>query len=515
MIRALHDRNRLVLCLLAAALLATGAVQAQDSAEKSKVDAFEYQLAKRGFLWQEGQAWFPDVLTMCCKCWLPSCYANNASTRYGFFALPPAPNQAPSVKNPYAEWFTENQALPPDWSFAWRLRPDEAVVFIGKTPPKVEYFGYTPYLYDRYVAGIGSGEDCTWNHAGTVEHRPQPASAQNRFPVFASLGDTLNEQTIVLAGGRDNPFQKNAALVLAADQNILRKVRHSLEAAGYPAESINVLALPPSLVRLGLDSQSDSLMVLLRVTPGAGNDVDYYYSQTMTVLRVTPSTPVPAPQLAPIPPPKLRVRGTGKTEANLEAQVEALGQAIAAYYAGLGYRATPVKMAILPDGFNCIANMQNCLADNRDTIYVSPAYDIISGQLLPGQPSLVLGANEFLVAYGVQHPSVDKALYSNISIMGWNKRAAAAVVTDAMMADSAQDYLPGANPALYAYQITRTGGCITPQHCVELGSDCGTGIPNAEPVSPVFRAYLEPGKKIGPSRGEVVVDHVLKFTPVQ
>jgi hypothetical protein len=30
--------------------------------------------------------------------------------------------------------------------------------------------------------------------------------------------------------------------------------------------------------------------------------------------------------------------------------------------------------------------MRNCLADNRDTIHISPAYGIISGQLLAGQP---------------------------------------------------------------------------------------------------------------------------------
>lgn len=513
MIRERLGRIGVAVCALAAALLAAEAMLAADLTEKSKVSAFERQLTKRGFTWQAGEAWFPDILTMCCKCSLPSCYANNASTRYGFFALPPAPGQSAAVKNPYAEWFTQDHALPADWSFAWRMRPDEAVVFIGKTPPKVEYFGFTAYLYDRYVAGLGAGGDCTYVDDQGAHTRPQPASALSRYPVFASLGDTINQETIDLAGGRQAPFQKNVVMVVAADRNVLRQVKASLEAAGYPAQSINVMILPPDLVRLGTDSQSDSFLILLRVTPGAGNDVDSYYTQPATVLRVTPSTPVPPSQLAPLPPPKLRVRGKGTTEADLEAQVDALGQAITAHYAGLGYKAAPVKMAILPDGFNCISNMQNCLADNRDTIYVSPAYDIISQKLLPGQPSLVLGPDEFLVAYGVQHPLAHKALYSNISIMGWTKRAAAAVVTNAMMAGSAQDYLPGANPALYAYQITRTGGCLTPEHCVELGSACGTGIAEDEPVAPVFRAYLEPGTKIGPSRGEVVVDHVLKFTP--
>jgi hypothetical protein len=486
-------------------------LQAQEAAAKPTVSAFENQLAKKGFTWQEGKVWFPDVLSMCGQCDLPSCYSNNASSQYGFFALPPAPGQDPSVKNPYTEWLSESY-LPQGWSFSWRLRPDEAVVFIGKTPPKVEYFGFTAYLYDRYVAGMGPEPDCTYVDDQGTHSKAQPASAQNRFPVFASLGDTINQQTVDLAGGRHPPFQKNVVMVAAADQNVLRKVKHSLVAAGYPAKSINVLTMPPALVRLGTDSQNDNVMVLIRVTPGAGNDIGDYYTRPMTVLRVTPSTPVPTPQLDPSPPPKLRVRGTGKTEANLEAQVDALGQAIVAHYAGLGYKGTPVKMAMLPDGFNCIANLQNCLADNRDTIYVSPAYDIMSGQILPGQPSLTLGTDEFLMVYGVQHPEVKKAEYSNVSIMGWFKKAAPAVITDRDMGGSAQEYLPGANPALYAYQVARDGGCLT-SYCVHFGKDCHGGIADDEPVAPVFRAYLEPGTKIGPSRGEVVVDHVLKFTP--
>jgi hypothetical protein len=505
--------------VLLAALLFAGAARAQGAEEKGNFGAFENQLAKRGFVWQEGEVWFPSILDMCCNCQLPSCYSNNRSSRYGFFALPPSPSQDPALKNPYAEWFTESKNLPANWSFAWRLEPDEAAVFIGKTPPKVEYFGFTAYLYDRYVAGMGPVPDCTYvDGDGQTQLRVQPPSVQSRYPVFASLGDTLNQETIDLAGGRQDPFQKNVVVVVAADQNVLRKVKRALEAAGYPGKSINVLPVPPSLVRLGLEPQDDSFMVLMRVTPRSGDDVDSYYSQPMTLLRVTPSAPVPVSQLDPLPLPKLRVRGTGKTEAYLETKVDQLGQAIVSYYAARGFKAAPVKMAILPDGFNCISNMQNCLADNRDTIYVSPAYNMISQQLLQGQPPLTLGPNEFLVVYGVQHQLVHKALYTNISIMGWSKKAAPEVINDAMMTNSAQDYLPDADPDLYAYQIVRSqpegAACMAP-HCIELGDKCGSGIAADEPVAPIFRAYLEPGKKVGPSRGEVVIDHVLKFSPAQ
>lgn len=505
--RAFLHTKPLALGLLAALAIA-GAVRAQDAAAKDKVGAFKKELTKKGFLWNDGSVTYPPIVTWCCQCELPTCYGNNASTQYGFFALPPAPNQSPSVPNPYTEWYSEDHHLPQGWDFMWRLRPDEAVVFLGRTPPKVEYFGFTAYIYDRYVKDLHV-PDCSYGNSQT---RTTPSSAQSRFPVFASLGDTVNQVTIKLAGGNQDPYQKNAVIVMASDANVEKKVRKALIAADYPEESINFLALAPSLVKMGLDSEDDSFTIAMRVSPGPGNNVDWYYDQVQTLIRVTPATPVPPAKLAPVPPPKLRVRGTGKTEGWLLSEVEALGQAILAYYSGMGYTGTPVKMATIPDGYNCLENMQNCLGDNRDTVFICPAYDVIKGEILPEQPPLTMADGEFLVCYGVQHPSVKKATYSNISIMGWAHKDAPLVVTDQDMAGSAQEYLPGANPALYAYQIARKNGCLT-QHCKELGTDCTSGIATDEVVAPVFRAYVEPATKVGPAWGEVILDRIIKFTP--
>jgi hypothetical protein len=318
--------------------------------------------------------------------------------------------------------------------------------------------------------------------------------------------------TINLAGGRQDPYQKNVVVVMASDTNVEKKVRKALIAAGYPEESINVLTLAPALAKMGLGAQDDSFMIAMRVSPGPGNNVDWYYDQQQTFLRVSPHPPVPTAKLSPMPAPKLRVRGTGTTEMFLLAQVDALEQAILAYYSAMGYTGYPVKMATIPDGYDCLVNMQNCLGDNRDTVFICPAYDIMDGVILPKQPPLTIAPNEFMVCYGVQHPSVKKATYSNISVMGWGHKDAPLVVTDQDMAGSAQEYLPGANPALYAYQIARPGGCLT-QHCQVLGTHCEHGIALDEVVAPVFRAYVEPATKVGPAWGEVIFDRILKFTP--
>jgi hypothetical protein len=499
---------------LIAAVLVAGVAQTQGTKDSQKLEAFLKKLEKKGFIVQEGSVDFPPILEMGCQCQLPSCYGNNKSSSYGLFALPPAPNQDPYVKNPYDEWFTEDGTLPAGWSYWWRMRPDEAVVFLGATPPKVDYYGLTAYLYDRYVTNLPPGANCECQ-SGNHCPRPQPDSSLHRYPVYSSLGDTVNPLTINLPGGRHNPYEKNAAFIMAADRNTEGEVRKALIAAGYPAEGINLLPVSPSLVRLGLESENDTVSLLLRVAPVPGTDITPYYSAPKTLLRISPGTPVPPEKLDPIPPPKLRIRGTGKTEVSLLPALDALEQAIIAKYPT--YTATPIKMAIAPEGYNCLENLVKAMADNRDTVYISPGYDTRTEK--PFQDlTLKEGSGEFYVAYGVIHPKMNKATYSNISVMGWQRRAAPVMISNPDMVGSAQYYLgPDADPAtadkIYAFKIARPGGYSGESFCKEIGYGCGTGIASDEDIALIFRAYLEPATKVGPAWGEIILDRILKFTP--
>jgi len=120
---------------------------------------------------------------------------------------------------------------------------------------------------------------------------------------------------------------------------------------------------------------------------------------------------------------------------------------------------------------------------------------------------------------------VNKATYSNISVLGWGRRAAPVIVSNADMMGSAQYYL-GANAdhltadKIYAFKITRLAdgndlGCIDPDEpCKEIGYDCSKGIASDEPIALVFRAYVEPATAVGPAWGEVILDRILKFTPI-
>lgn len=500
---------KLAVAGLFAALL-VGVAQPQAAEEKGRLEAFQRKMGQRGFIVQEGSVEFPEILGMCCKCELPSCYGNNASSTYGLFALPPAPDQ--TTVNPYAEWFTADRNLPADWSYWWRMRPDEAVVFIGPTPPKVSYYGFTAYVYDRSVPSLPPGSACL-DQSG--KERSQPDSALHRYPIYASLGDTLNQMTINVPGGRHDPYEKNVVILMAADRNTERAVRKELIAAGYPAKSINLLPVSPSIARLGLDSQDDTVSLLMRVAPIPGTDVTPYHDVPKSIFRITPKNLVPGEDLAPIAPPQLSIRGTGETELALLPAVDALEQAIIAKYSD-DYTPTAIKMATLPEGYNCLENTQNCLADNRDTIYINPAYNTLTFDPLQDL-TLKKDSGEFYVAYGVIHPEVNKATYSNISVMGWARKASPIMVNNQEMVGSARYYLgsnvdQGTADKIYAFKIARLDGCVDKEPCKEVGYNCGSGIASEEGIALIFRAYVEPSTAVGPALAEVILDRILKFT---
>src|SRR6266511_1990277 len=100
------------------------------------------------------------------------CHSVTATTRippYGVYCLPPAPGEhvEPAAKPP----------CPADGPlhWAWRLREDEGLVFVGQAPPLARYFGFRNYVFSR-KGWLGRRE------------------------LFASLGDSLNLKVISTAG---------------------------------------------------------------------------------------------------------------------------------------------------------------------------------------------------------------------------------------------------------------------------------------------------------------------------
>jgi hypothetical protein len=422
-------------------------------------------LEEVGFTVQAGVLDEPD-LESCCE---PGgfCSGTNPTSPYGQLRLPPGPGQ--TAENPGTD--AEGR------SSAFRLREDEAVIVFGRTPPSCRYYGFTPYLMDRYDDGSGA-----------------------RVPLFASLGDTVNNLSMTTAGGA---FDERTAIVVAANQHTLDRVREALLAAGHPAEAVNVVVLPASRCVFGLDQNADTFGMMLRVAvPEDPAALDRYYeAPPVEVLRATPAVPE---EVTPLPEPVIRDRGTGTAE-DLRAAVDDLEAALRAAVGAFSPSATITDVptaAAFPavfNGFSCIDRMSFCGGDNRDALYMGT-----------GDSAFRIGPG-YLIAFGVNHQATGKASYSN-AVVQYVENAMGVVALDStQMSGTADAYLPSHPDVdlLYAVAFARDCDAVPLTSCVEVPSDGCPLLPADAEANVVFRAYLEPATRTGPDLREIVVDRVL------
>ncbi|MDD3718120.1 MAG: hypothetical protein PHP28_05590 [Actinomycetota bacterium] len=443
------------------------------------IDAFREALASDEFTVQEGKLEVFNILDMYNAGLIPSCWGNNAQAPYMVYKLPESPGQTAPNTITDAPLRPENEGLWGDY----RLRRDEAIVYIGPTPPECSYFSYRSYLAGRYFPAVGRSQR-----------------------VFASLGDTINNMTInstgTPGGKAGDAFEGTTVIITAADSSIEQRVRAALQEAGYSMDVVNTDIIPQSLVRMGLEAEADSFVFIHRVAffedEQAGED--YMASAQGTVLRLTPQT-VDDPD--PFAVPELRVRGTGDaSELDLTADVEMLRQAILEKHAGL--LATELKTSIwLLEGYDAIQRGIDVLGENRDT-----------GYLWTDQFTLGDDPEEFVIVYGVNHAAFGKATYSNVSIYGFDIKNGVAGVENTSLAGTADEYLPG-NPNakyLYVWKIARDAG--GDPDCLAVPTWPGAyGIPLDANCYIAFRAYLEQETRVGPYWFELFYDRAIKFDP--
>lgn len=416
------------------------------------------------FTVQEGAFLLPDLSSCCDEG--KSCSGNNPSSPYGTFQLPPAPEQTAINPNADAQ----------GWSQVWRLREDEAVVYVGVTPPKARYFGFTPYLFDR---DLGDPE---------------------RHIAFASLSETLNNGVIGVdssAGG--GVFDRPVVIVAAANAETDARVRGALRAAGWPEEAINTIVIDPAKSQFGLEEEADTFGLLFRVAvfENEAEGEQYLAALPGTVLRVTPNTALPA---SPLPSPTVRPKDTSHDESGLSSSLNQLGAAIVAAYPDYDAKHLVVTEGT-PDPDACIQGTSVCAGDNRDTIYPSILPRVLFQQ-----------DTDFYVAYGVNHAMSGKASYANASVYAMHHLVGVASVTDAQYAGSATDYVPsGPNTdQLYAWKIARD--CGTDPHCLSVpDAGCPTGVQTGELGAIAFRLYLEPTTHTAADPSTVILDRIIRF----
>jgi len=470
-----------------------------ENGEIGDVEAFKQALEQDGFTVQKGGLAYYDFIKLYNSGVLPTALGNNPATKYLVYLVPPPSGQ--EIGGIIAE-IIKVLGVKANVTPFWSLRPDEAVVFVGRTPPECRYFSYDHFIVDRTY-----GNETRW--------------------IFSNIADTVNNLVFKTEGtpngAAGNPFNQTTIVVTTADKGIDQRIRAAAQSAGYSDGIINTQVLPSAMLNMGVENDSDTFAVYIRPSlfadEQAGND--YIDNKPGIVFRITPNE---STELEPYDYPELRVRGTGTTEFDLIDDLEELRIAILDKYSGLNATELPTSMGV-PIGSDCIQRGINGLGPDNDACYLWSASQTASSPTPPfpdtsqyydflRDPAITLGndTNEFIIVYGVNHVATGKATYSNFAIYGADALNGVGMVTDVDFNGTAEEYLPD-NPNakyLYVYKVARN--CDGDLHCYELPyGPGGYGIESDQPLFIAWRSYLEVSTKTGPSYAEIVYDRAIKF----
>ena len=492
--------KRLILLLVLFAMLI--GIGLAENVKTGDVNAFQKALEKDGFTVQEGRLANFDFMKLYNNGILPSAYGNNPATKYLVHLVPPASGHEVSgvILNIINALGLPTKNLTPFFS----LRPDEAIVFVGRTPPECRYFSFDPNLMDRTF-----GNETQW--------------------IFASLADTLNNLDINTEGTPNglpgNPYNQTTIVINTADKGIDQRIRAAALSAEYSRDIINTQVIPSAMLKMGVENNSDTFAVFIRPSLYADQKAGdaYIANKPGKVFRITPNE---SAKLDPYNYPELRVRGTGKTEFDLMDDLEELRMAILKKYSGLNVTELPTSISV-PQATDAIQRGIDGLGPDNDACYLWTANQTDSSPTPPFPnlsiyydfyPTITLGnnPNEFIIVYGVNHVATGKAIYSNFAPYGADVLNGVGMISDVDFNGTAGAYLPD-NPNakyLYVYKVARN--CNGDSHCYAVPYNAkGYGIDLDQPIMIGWRLYLEKATKTGPSYSEIVYDRAIKFDPMK
>jgi len=469
----------LVLASLMASCAAPGTTVTVSSGD---IDAFRASLENSDFTLKLAPFIHVDLVQLYEAGKLANAAGNNAGAPYrGLFGALPDNVVIKDMKQlSNAQELIQNRIYnTPGLMQGWQLNPDEAVILVTKTPPECAYFSYCGFIFYKYYE-----------------------KEKQRIWVWTSYNDPLNILTIKTSGtpngAKGNPFDKDTVIIITADRGTDQLIRSAAVSAGYPENIINTYVIPSSMVKLGIGPEYDTVVFGQRMALFADEEAGQKYVNAVSAaIRVTPKS---QRNLDPFPAPELRVRGTGKTEVDLQPALDELRQAILAKYSNLS--ANEFETSVwLPESYDAVQRELYVAGESRDTVYLRC-------------DTFTLGDNpdEFIIAYGVNHAASGKATYANCNFYGeagWNGVAG---IYSTEYTGSAEEYLPGNPLAKYLYVCKFARSCDSDKTCVAVPTGPKAhGVELDEPAFIGFRAYMEPATKVGPAYTELLYDQVIKF----
>ncbi|HHT01529.1 MAG TPA: hypothetical protein GXZ96_02380 [Firmicutes bacterium] len=481
-----------------------------------RINHFIKLLEEKGYIVQEGSLQYIDILKLVSEGKSSTALGNIVGAPYATYLLPPAPNQMPSPgQRPPKGYNPDNpHNYPPNLDFIkpglhYKLRPDEAIVLIGQTPPPSVYFCFRSYL-----ALVENKPEKDYRDAVTAGDR------RTGFYHFigASLGDQINNYSIWTAntpfGTPGEPFDTTTIIITTANKRINQHMRNALQDSGFCPDIINNDNIPIDLVNMGLEKGKDHFSFVMRANifedPDVGWDYIYNIAQYFTVLRITPKKPYPPAHPWPIPALKTKETGTNEFQAIPTARntLDYLRKQIISKYKSPEYDAIDLdfNLAIL-DNYEGILQDVNVWIDNRDTVYVKT------------ESFKLATDDDFIIVYGVNNTQTEFATFINVSLYGaelWNG-VAGTVFTDELQY-SADEYFPACDKNSRYYYVVKMARRATERNDIIIPYSTGNpqgsayGVDNNQKLFLVIRMYLNQKTKVAAAPFDIIWGHAILFT---
>ncbi|URZ05452.1 hypothetical protein [Clostridium felsineum] len=461
---------------------------------EKKVKDFINSLEHQGCIVQEGELRYIDILKYCSEGLVNSALGNNAGAPYALALVPPSPNQESDI-----EFITEG--------VPYKLRPDEAIVLIGKTPPKAYYYSFRSFLFFvKNKIGKYYSDNSTVGNDKTGKYHM----------IFGSLGDTINNYTIKTENTPDRilgyPYDSSTIIITTADQYINHQIRKTLINSGFSSDIMNNDNIPKDLVNMGLEKGKDTFAILMRASIWENKDIGQAYLDNLDkywhVLRITPKKPIQPEH--PWPIPTLKMRETCKTEFNLlphaRYDLNYLRYKILEKYDSEEYEAIDLRTNIwVMESFEAIMMDVNVLGESRDALYLKTNNFQLTSD------------DDFIITYGVNHTKTGNAVYYNSSFYGAKKLNGVSVIYSPDCEGSANEFFPKDSEVsdnYYVYKMARKGdGNCTAIIPYSTGNPKGScyGVNNYQEAFIGFRLYLNQETLVGPAPYNVIWDQAILF----
>ncbi|MEZ4234792.1 MAG: hypothetical protein R3F59_01225 [Myxococcota bacterium] len=401
----------------------------------------------------------------------------------------------------------------------YQMDQDEALLFIGRTPPAGRYFSFNNYQYTKAVP-------------------------EGQLPTFGAFARSANMLTLVTEPSPTAPFDAYTAVVFTANQTTFDRLKAALApiltANGLSPDVVNLQAIgladdedyarlladpaygPDAAFQLtmGYGPEADVDAMLFRMAGLEGDDPPYLDPERIPAacfkVRLDDRPAYDPPPFPLLPPDDWTDESEGQALREARATI---GHALEAAELDKGLMVDSRAFSNDPQDHSvaCLNGEDICNAINDDARYLrSKRYQL---PLLDEDQSSVYVVGLVHADVSGSEPEAPPIAYSTLSIMNWTDQAGVLALLDHDLQGSVRDFFPDGvpgvpealEPLIYVRRFARV--CDDNPSCTVIPSEPPIGIDPTDLVWFTERVYLNGTSRTAPHQDSIVEPVIVAASP--